>query len=204
MKSVLFDLGNVLLPFSHDKMYEQLSILTGRESEQIKAWSLEQQALQRMDRGEWSFPVLHERFQQWLGRSVDPIDLERAIADIFRRDGEMELITEALKEFGIRLVLISNTCDVHWNWLESRYQVVNHLDDKVLSFKVGHAKPDEAIFRAAIAACGCAPSDILYVDDIERFVEAGRSLGLNGHVFRNASTLRTELQSLGLLPTSFC
>lgn len=73
------------------------------------------------------------------------------------------------------------------------------FDHVVNSSVVGAAKPDPAIFRAALAAAGAAVTEALFVDDTLGHVEAARRLGIAGHHYRGPEALRAELRTRGLI-----
>lgn len=73
------------------------------------------------------------------------------------------------------------------------------FDHVVNSSVVSAAKPDPAIFRAALAAAGAEAADALFVDDTLGHVEAARRLGIAGHHYRGPDTLSDELRTHGLL-----
>jgi putative hydrolase of the HAD superfamily len=73
------------------------------------------------------------------------------------------------------------------------------FDHVVNSSAVGAAKPDPAIFRAALAAAGVEGADALFIDDTLGHVEAARRLGIVGHHYAGPEGLRDELQTRGLL-----
>jgi putative hydrolase of the HAD superfamily len=73
------------------------------------------------------------------------------------------------------------------------------FDYVVNSSVVGAAKPDPAIFCAALAAAGAEAADTLFVDDTPGHVEAARRLGIAGHHYRGPEALRDELRTRGLI-----
>jgi putative hydrolase of the HAD superfamily len=84
----------------------------------------------------------------------------------------------ALREAGIRTVVVSN-----WDWsLHERLQetgLAEIVDGAVASAEIGSAKPDGAIFRAALALAGTAPGRTWHVGDTpEADVEGARAAGL--------------------------
>lgn len=73
------------------------------------------------------------------------------------------------------------------------------FDHVVNSSVVGAAKPDPAIFRAALAAAAVEAAGAFFVDDTPGHVEAARRLGIAGHHYRGPEALRDELRARGLL-----
>ena len=96
-----------------------------------------------------------------------------------------------------RVACLSNSNELHWKtfgpWLAP------HLDARFVSFELGLAKPDPAIFRAALSALGAEPGEVLFFDDAEPNVAAAAGVGLDAELVRGASQLRERLARLGLL-----
>lgn len=80
-----------------------------------------------------------------------------------------------------------------------RLGIAGAFDHVINSSAVGAAKPEPAIFTAALAAAGVVAAEALFVDDTPGHVEAARRLGLSAHHYRGAAGLRDELLALGLL-----
>ncbi|MDA0170710.1 HAD-IA family hydrolase [Solirubrobacter taibaiensis] len=84
----------------------------------------------------------------------------------------------ALRERGIRLVVVSN-----WDWsLHERLAetgLTPLIDGALASAEVGSAKPDGAIFRAALQLTGTAPEQTWHVGDTPAAdVEGARAAGI--------------------------
>jgi putative hydrolase of the HAD superfamily len=75
------------------------------------------------------------------------------------------------------------------------------FDQVINSAVVGAAKPNRAIFAAALAAAGVDAPSALFVDDTPGHVAAARRLGIRGYWYTNAARLREILQGYGLLPS---
>jgi HAD superfamily hydrolase (TIGR01509 family) len=70
----------------------------------------------------------------------------------------------ALREMGVHVVVLSNIGVVIDHVLE-RTGIAEFVDGRVLSFEVGHVKPDPEIFEAALAVTGVPASRTLMVGD---------------------------------------
>jgi putative hydrolase of the HAD superfamily len=75
-----------------------------------------------------------------------------------------------------------------------------HFDVLVVSGEVGLRKPDPAIYELAAARLALPPQRIVFVDDLERNVEAARACGMVGIVHQQdaAATTAHVLAALGL------
>ena len=82
------------------------------------------------------------------------------------------------------LALLSNTDELHIEYIRDEYQFFHHFDHLIFSYEVGLAKPDEAIFRIALGRCDSMPSECVYVDDLRENVQAAAGLGMKGIHFQ--------------------
>jgi putative hydrolase of the HAD superfamily len=83
-----------------------------------------------------------------------------------------------LRERGLRLFVVSN-----WDWsladVLGGVGLLPLFDGVITSAEAGAAKPDAAIFEAALTAAGCAPGEAIHVgDSIEKDVEGARAAGI--------------------------
>lgn len=113
--------------------------------------------------------------------------------------GMAELVAE-LGDRGVPLFALTNFSAEFWRpfrtreaWLFDRFQGI------VVSGEERLTKPDPAIYRLALDRFGLRGPDALFIDDSAKNVAAARALGLAGHDFCDATTLRTALVAHGLL-----
>ena len=76
---------------------------------------------------------------------------------------------------------------------------MKHFDELILSHEVGAVKPEEKIYRAVEEASGYPSEEHIFVDDIEEYVNAAKSLGWGGIQFKDYSNLVDELRIRKLL-----
>ena len=198
IRTVLFDLGNVLVNFSHDQMCDQIGNVCDRPGDDVREFLFDGDLQGQFERGEISQDEFHEKFTNWANRPIDADELFEAASDIFVSNDGIDRILAEIKAQGIRLVLLSNTSVAHFEFVMQRFDVLQEFDDYVVSYRVGALKPDPAIFEAALAAIECEAGESFYTDDIEENIEAGRGHGLQAEVFRGADTLIQQLKQRGL------
>jgi putative hydrolase of the HAD superfamily len=96
----------------------------------------------------------------------------------FRPYPEVPGVLAALREGGARLAVVSNW-DVSLHDVLERTGLRPLVDAVVISAELGAAKPDPAIFRAALERVEAAASDALHVgDSLEADVEGARAAGV--------------------------
>lgn len=199
LRTILFDLGNVVLYFSHEKMFHQMGALAGMSGEEIRRLVQEHNVIREFETGRMSRPDVHRLFESWTGKTVDRRRLMRAISNIFTPNESLISLFDQLKKAGLRLVLLSNTNIAHISFVKQRFDVLSRFDQLVLSYEVGAMKPDPPIYEAALKAIGCEPSECFYTDDIVENVERARGFGLQAEVFIDTKTFVSHLEQRNLI-----
>jgi putative hydrolase of the HAD superfamily len=87
-------------------------------------------------------------------------------------------VVRALRAYGIRTALISN-CSHSTRPIVDALGLDDEFDEVLLSFEVGAAKPDPAIYREALGRLGNpAPERSVFVDDQARYCDGATAVGL--------------------------
>lgn len=198
IRTILLDLGNVLVHFSHERMCAQIGLLCGRTAAEIRRLIMDSGLQWDFERGRVSDAEFHRRAEDALGRRLDPHALHAAVCDIFEPNETMLALLPRLRDAGLRLVLLSNTSRWHYDWVGERFDVFENFDAEVLSCRVGEIKPHPAIYEAALEAIACEPRECFYTDDIPRYVEAARRHSLDAEVFCGAEAFVEQLAGRGV------
>jgi HAD superfamily hydrolase (TIGR01509 family) len=74
---------------------------------------------------------------------------------------------------------------MHFAHVKKHYPVLKNFQRHVLSFKEKVRKPDERIYRKALAAARAQAHEVIYIDDREDLTSAAKELGFHVHTFRN-------------------
>lgn len=209
-KVFYFDLGNVLLEFSHERMYWQMAEAAGVTSDALhealfgdpKAAG----ALMEYETGRLTTDEYFEIVQRALGKKPDTDRFARAARDIFTPiDSTLDLV-RTLAAAGQRLAILSNTNPLHWEFLtDGRYPLIADIGQPgsafgwaVLSYKSGAMKPLRAIFETAIERAGVAADEIFFVDDVAENVAGARDAGIDAVQFVGAEKLSEDLRERGV------
>lgn len=198
IKAFLFDMGNVLLHFSHDRMCEQIGALCHRTGIELKQHLIESGRQSDFESGIISPDEFHNWFELTFKTRVNPQQLAHAASDIFTLNAPIVPVLDELRSRGYRLVLLSNTCIYHYEFVRRQFDILERFDDFVLSFEVKAMKPRPEIFAAALKKIGCDAAHCFYTDDIVQYVETGRHHGLDAEVFTTADELKTQLAARGI------
>jgi 2-haloacid dehalogenase len=114
---------------------------------------------------------------------------------------EMVALVERLHAAGTPLYLLSNAPGFMDDWLRGpahrRHPFLAYFREYVVSGRVGHSKPDAAIYRLVCQAGGFRPDQAVFIDDIAANVAGARAAGMQAIHHRSASETAAELKALG-------
>ena len=199
IKTLIFDLGRVLIPFDFERGYSQISALTGETSEQIRTRIGGTGLVPKLESGQIHPHDFVREVTCAVGCPMDYAQFSEIWGSIFLPNPliPQEYIA-ALKE-RYRLLILSNTNAIHCEHLFGKYAILDLFHHRILSHEVGAMKPDERIFQAALRHAEAAPGECFFTDDVPAYVEAAQRLGINAVVFESADKLRQDLESLGVV-----
>jgi len=195
---ILFDLGNVILPFTHYQIAEKLSQFSQRKEFQDPQrifsylFDFEKGAVNGYEVGKVSSIQFFKSLKKYLHLSLSFKKFIPIWNDIFTEDQGVSEIIPSLKGKK-KLGLISNTNPFHFDYILSKFPVIRIFDKWILSHEVGFKKPAVEIFQKAIEWASVEPGKILLIDDMKKHVDVAVSLGMQGIHFFSAQQLREEL-----------
>ena len=195
---VLFDLGNVILPFEHHHIGEKLaSFSLAKETEDPQKifdylFDLHTGAVNLYETGKMTSLEFFHSLKAFFHLQMSFDEFVTVWNDIFTENGEVSEIVRSLKG-NVRLGLVSNTNALHFDYIASRFTVVHAFERWILSHEVGFKKPALEIYRKAMEWASIEPEKILFIDDSIANVEAAVSLGIQGIPFFSAGQLKEEL-----------
>lgn len=91
-------------------------------------------------------------------------------------DDSLPVLRE-LRKRGLRTAIVSN-CDHGTRPVVERLALTREADAVLLSVEIGAAKPDPAIYLAALEALGARPEEAVFVDDQIGYCDGARSVGI--------------------------
>ncbi len=193
-----FDMGNVLLHFSHERMAAQMAAIVGCTAE--RAWNVlfEGSLGIRHEEGRISADQFYEEFCRSAGvanlPAIDRTALELAANDIFWLHTPMVAIIGRLNAAGYRLGVLSNTNRGHWRFVTGRFSYLTTMFHvHAMSFEFHVMKPAPQIYEAAARLAGAEPGDIFFTDDRPENVAAARQVGWDAVRFTSPAALSREL-----------
>ncbi|MGC3968447.1 MAG: HAD family phosphatase [Pirellulales bacterium] len=200
IRFLYFDLGNVLLYFSHRRAAAQLAGLAGAKPEEVFEALFRSDVNYRCDAGQITGAQFADHFRSNYPCEVPNEVIHRAASDIFVVNGAMKAVVAQLRAAGHRLGILSNTCDMHTEFFsDGRYShIPSDFDVVVLSYKLKLMKPDASIYLKAAEMAGVAPQEVFYTDDIQANVDGAKAAGFDAVLFTSAAEYAAEARKRGI------
>lgn len=198
IQTLFFDLGNVILFFSYEKMFLQLEKCSGIKKEEIQKKLIQDDIQNTYESGKISTERLYQYFLTLSKKSFSLKTFKTAFSDIFTPNIKVFDLLKALKKEKLELILVSNTNEAHYEFVLSHYPILQIFDQQILSFQIKTIKPDPSFFQTALRATKSLKSDCFYIDDMKENVASARKIGLDGEVYTQSEKLIEHLISRGL------
>jgi glucose-1-phosphatase len=198
IKTILFDLGNVVIPFDFKLAYARMAEHCGCRPEEVPARIRATGLVAPFEKGEIAAEPFVRELSAALRLDITYRDFCEWWSCIFL---PQTLVSEALLEdlaSRYRLLALSNTNPLHFSMVKEAYPILRHFHDYVLSYEVGSAKPEAKIYQEAIARAQCSPEACFFTDDLAVNIEAAREHGMDAVQFLSAEQLDRELRARGL------
>lgn len=198
IRAVFFDMGNVLIHFSHARMCRQIATVSGVDQDRVQEILFAGGLELSYESGELTTEAFHRQFQRVTGSTVDLTTFIPACCDIFWLNESMVPVVDALRQTDVHLLLLSNVSPIHFKWITERFPLIHNFDHYVLSYEQKACKPDARIFHAAVRQAGVPTRNCFFTDDIDGHIEAARALDIDAVKYTGTSTLCKAFRRRGL------
>jgi len=196
---IVFDLGNVLLPFDYKLIITRLESIEKGLGEKFVAFYRERYDVHRQfERGDLSEDAFVNIMLDVVQHKISGSQFCEIYSKIFSVNYQLAEVLPGLKE-NYKVVLMSNTNPIHENYGWKDYDFLKYFDKLILSHEVRAVKPEEAIYRAVEKFTGAPPEEHFYTDDIPDYIEGARRLGWDASQFVGNEALFREFQVRGIV-----
>ena len=196
--TVVFDLGEVLIPWDPRRLYRQLfadEAAMERFLAQVctSEWNGRQDAGRSLAEGTAllvaAFPEHEALIRAYYGR------WEEMLGPV--NEGSAALLRD-LKAAGYRVLALTNWSGETFPRARQLYPVLEAFEGILVSGDEGLAKPDPVIFRLLCERFGVDPARAVFLDDNLSNVAGAKGIGMHAVQFQDAGQARQALQDLGI------
>ncbi|MEO0939436.1 MAG: HAD family hydrolase [Pseudomonadota bacterium] len=198
IEAVVFDIGNVLMHWSPERMYDA-RIGAARRKALFAAVPLEAMNLE-VDRGApfaETVAALAEAHPDWRDEVMMWHDhwLEMAHADIPRSVRVMG----ALQAKGVPVFSLTNFGIQTYDLAAQHYPFMRQFDRDFISGHMGVIKPDAAIYEGLETATGLSGPQLIFTDDRAENIAVADARGWKTHLFEGPDGWADRMVAEGLL-----
>jgi FMN phosphatase YigB (HAD superfamily) len=198
IKALIFDLCGVIVPLDYERRYAMFVPHSPYSAEEIPQRIGESGLIESVDTGKLTPQEFAKGIAEVLKLNGMGFDEFCHIWDGVFQPPETLLPEEFLVSLRekCKMVLLSNTNPIHFSYIREHYALVRHFDDYVLSYQVGARKPAAKMYEEAVARAGCRPEECLFIDDLQKNVEAARQQGIRATQFQSYEQIQGEIEQL--------
>ena len=178
-KTYIFDLGGVLINLDMQRCVRAFNALLGSavtrellgegDSRDILARLsiADNRLLKDYEQGLVSSETFLANLQRLCGRDITAEQVREAWMSMLDDLPQERLdLIQSLRAQGCRTYLLSNTNEVHWDYIAAKYRLPQYFDAMFVSHELHLSKPDKAIFEYVARAIQSEPESTCYVDDL--------------------------------------
>lgn len=198
IRTVIFDIGNVLVGFRWEEYFESLGY-DHETLEKIGLATVQSPAWNEYDRGLMTDEEVLERFVQ-NDPSIEK-EIRESLANINgmleRFDYAVPWIKE-LKAKGYQVLVLSNFSHKTYTECIDTLDFLPYTDGGILSYKEKCIKPEPAIYKRLIELYNLIPEECVFLDDLQRNLDGAAAFGIHTIRFENQAQAKEELKKLGV------
>ena len=195
IKTLIFDLGGVIYDVDYLKTINAFKALGIDRFQEIYAKAGQSDLFNDLEEGKISHAVFVERIKTLSRKDLTSSQIINAWNSMLL--GFMPDALSCLKRLSgsYRLLLLSNTNEIHIQEIESRVGAAFFLDfcslfEKVyLSHELGLRKPHTDVFDYILKEKGLKANETLFIDDSIQHVEGALKAGLQAHHLTDEQTI---------------
>ncbi len=191
-KTIIFDFGGVILNIDFGLTHSAFQRLGGGDLD--KKFSQTQQSgfFDDFEKGKISPQQFRVKIKKLLDFDVSDDNLNAAwnkmLLDIPKQ--RVDWILKLKEKY--QCVLLSNTNQIHYDFYRENLELVHGykkfsdlFHKTYFSHKIGMRKPDANIYDYVLKELSQEPSEVLFIDDTQKNIDAAKALGWNTILWEN-------------------
>lgn len=198
---MLFDLGNVVVRLNLEDFEREVVSRAGRIPDGgVLEYINKSGNVDKYSEGKLTSSQFYASICRDFKMDLKYGEFYRIWNSMFLPNLEAEKIIRTVREKypDMKLVLLSNTNEAHFNFIRETYKILDLFDAFIVSHEVGRQKPHPAIYKEALKIAGTLPKETFYTDDIPSLVDAARVIGIRAFQYMGHEELKRQLSKLGV------
>lgn len=198
IQAIIFDFGNVICRFDNTIFVQNISKITGKSAMELHEMIYtSSDVTRRYETGLISSEEFLDEISRMCALSISKADFIQSFTGIFTPNTEiMELIRKIKGSY--KIGLLSNTNEWHFEYIIRLCAVYDLFDSVTLSYRVKAMKPDVRIYEDALNKLNAKADECVYIDDIEKYIQAANVIGMQGIHYQSHQVLIHTLNKLDI------
>jgi len=186
IKAIIFDCFGVLAGKGYKRIYQSAGGDLERDSKFLEA------QLHASNTGQISNAELNKRVAQRIGQS--PEQWHQTVSQSELPNEELLDYIKTLKP-RYKIAMLSNA---YFGTAKRKFsqEQLALFDTIVVSAEVGMIKPEARIYRHCAELLGVEPTDCIYIDDLQPYVEGASAIGMKTIRYQDFEQMKSELEDL--------
>ncbi len=196
INTVIFDIGGVLIDFDWEGFIHRL--FPGREEliTELDAAVWGNRRWDRLDAGDDPEEVFASIIAHAPNHEAELRKVFANVGDTLRKRPATPIWLNDVKSRGYRVLYLSNYSRYVMKCNPDVLDFLPLMDGGIFSCDVRLIKPDREIYEALAVRYNLVPSECVFIDDLERNVEAGKNFGYHGIQFVTLKQAQEDLNKL--------
>ena len=199
-KTIIFDLGAVLIDWNPDYLYKKLIT-----NDQKRKWFLENICTPDWNEEQDSGRPLKEATEMLIEKYPGEETMIRAYYERWEEmlngpiEGTLEIFRLLKEKNLMQLIALTNWSSETFPIALGKYDFLNWFHGRVVSGEEKTRKPFKGIYETLIERYSIIPSEAIFIDDNKRNLIPAEELGITALHFTSPERLQKDLLSLGIL-----
>lgn len=198
IKTVIFDIGNVLTYFQWEKFYRGFGFSETVYEKLVQA-TVMNEAWDELDRGKLTTAEVIDLFIK------NAPDIANEIYQVFENVNEIVIKADhaipwitSLKEKGYQVLVLSNFSEKVYEDCGEALSFLPYTDGGILSYKDKVVKPMPEIYQILLERYQLQADECVFVDDLQRNIDAAKKFGIHTVLFTEYEKAVEDLKELGV------
>jgi len=198
-RAIIFDLGNVVINFSFDNIFNHWADVTGVSAYELKRRFVYDEMFCRFERGEIDSSCFRKYVLKKLGIEMSDAEFDEGWNAIYLDivPGIEYILRDLRRHF--RLIALTNTNELHaQRWKMMYASVLRHFEKVFCSHEMKVRKPEQRAFEIVLSYLELNPHEVLFLDDNPEFVRAASGMHITGILVTSLEQMICELNKCGV------
>lgn len=193
IRNIIFDFGGVIYDIDHKLSKLAFENLGIKDFDELYGHQIQTEIFEKIETGQIDDREFLTYLKKFLPKDVSIKDIENAWCALLLgfNTKKIELLISLKKNY--KLYLLSNSNVIHYRRfileLNEFIDFRSLFDGVYFSHEQGLRKPDKDFYQLLLEQNNLSPHESLFIDDLDKNVEAAEKLGIQTYYLNNESIL---------------